>query len=90
MPPKTETHTEDEKIKELLLTYTELKPRQFKNIKVKDYVRYVIDGQLRQGGMVVKVDIGYVVLKSLGRNISWSVDLTQPNLRMFLKNKLPK
>lgn len=88
MPPKKkDTRTEEQKIQDLLKEYTEIPKTQRKKIEPKDFVRYVADGQLKYGGVVIKIDDEYIVLKNFARNFSWSVDLKQPNLRLFKKIK---
>lgn len=87
MPPKKDTRTNEEKINDLLKEYKEINKKQFGQIEPKDTVKYAVDGQLRYGGVVLKADKQYILLKNFAKKVSWSVDLTQPNLRVFLKKK---
>lgn len=85
MPPTKKT--EDEKIQELLKEYTELTKRQYTGIQPKDYVRYAINGELRYGGMVTHVKEDHLVLRNFAKRYSWTVDLKQPDLRLFVKKR---
>lgn len=85
MAPSNKSETD--KIQELLKEYTELTKRQFTSIEPKDYVRYAINDELRYGGMVTHVKDDHLVLRNFAKRYSWTLDLKQPNLRLFRKKR---
>lgn len=74
--------------KELLKGFKEVRPAKFKNIQVGDRVRYIVDKELRKGGVVKFVKYpDYIVLTNYSKGVSWSVQLKQPSLHLWIKTK---
>jgi hypothetical protein len=74
--------------KSLLDGYKEVKPTQLKNIQVGDCIRYIVDQELRKGGFVKFVKYpDYIVLVNYGKGVSWSLQLKQPSLHVWIKTK---
>lgn len=74
--------------KELLKGYKEYKPVNWDKIKVGDYVRYIVDRELKKGGFVKFPSYpDYIVLTNHVRKVSWSVQLKQPGLRLWVKTR---
>lgn len=74
--------------KALLKGFKEVKPSKLKNIKVGDRLRYFVDKELRKGGIVKFVKYpDYIVLANYAKNVSWSVQLKQPTLHIWIKTK---
>lgn len=57
-------------------------------IQVGDFVKYFVDNELRYGGYVKFNGYPkYIVLANYKKNVSWSVQYTQPTLKLFVKTK---
>lgn len=68
--------------------FTELKPSKWITLKVGDFVRYVVGREVKKGGMVKYVGYPeYIVLTNYATKVSWSVQLKQPELRIFVKTR---
>jgi hypothetical protein len=74
---------EKEKIAELLCGYKEI--RKYSKIQWMDRVRYAVNNELRYGGVVIKKEPEYLVLKNFASNFTWVLNLKQPKLRIFWK-----
>jgi hypothetical protein len=87
--PRTNPENEQQRIERLLENYKEISKRQYGKIEPMDSVRYAVNDELRYGGVVVKRDPGntFLVLKNFAKHFTWSVDLTQPKLRVFWKKR---
>jgi hypothetical protein len=74
--------------KNLLKGYT--KTTAIKSISPGDSIRYFVNNEFRYGG-VVKINKypNYLVLLNPGKNISWSLQLNNPTLIIYIK-KLDK
>ena len=80
MPPTTK--------KNPLEGFHELKPAKWINLKVGDFVRYMVDREIKKGGFVKYVGFpNYLVLTNYAVKASWSVQLKQPELRIFVKTR---
>jgi hypothetical protein len=72
----------------LLEGFHELKPSKWITLKVGDFVRYVVGREIKKGGMVKYVGYpDYLVLVNYSTKVSWSVQLKQPELRLFVKTR---
>lgn len=72
----------------LLEGFTELKPSKWIHLKVGDFVRYVVAREIKKGGMVKYIGYPeYIVLTNYASKVSWSVQLKQPELRIFVKTR---
>jgi hypothetical protein len=80
MPPTTK--------KNPLEGFHELKPAKWINLKVGDFVRYMVDREIKKGGFVKYVGFpNYLVLTNYAVKASWSVQLKQPELRIWIKTR---
>ena len=71
-----------------LVNFKELKANQIKKIKVGDLIRYFSNQEFRMGGLVKFVKYpDYIVLANYSKNVTWSVQLKQPFLRLWIKTK---
>lgn len=71
-----------------LVGFKEIKGNQIKKIKVGDLIRYFANQEFRMGGLVKFVKYpDYIVLANYAKNITWSVQLKQPYLRLWIKTK---
>ena len=71
-----------------LAGFKEIKGNQIKKIKVGDLIRYFSNQQFRMGGLVKFVKYpDYIVLANYSKNVTWSVQLKQPFLRLWIKTK---
>jgi hypothetical protein len=71
-----------------LINFKELKANQIKKIKVGDLIRYFSNQEFRMGGLVKFVKYpDYIVLANYSKNVTWSVQLKQPFLRLWIKTK---
>ena len=71
-----------------LVGFKEIKGTQIKKIKVGDLIRYFSNQQFRLGGLVKFVKYpDYIVLANYSKNVTWSVQLKQPFLRLWIKTK---
>lgn len=71
-----------------LVGFKELKANQIKKIKVGDLIRYFSNQEFRIGGLVKFVKYpDYIVLANYSKNVTWSVQLKQPFLRLWIKTK---
>jgi len=81
-------HRKTESPTVLLEGYKEYKPSQWKKIKTGDYVRYVVDKELKKGGHVKFASYpDYIVLINYVKKVSWSVQLKQPDLHLWVKSR---
>eukprot|EP00976_Prorocentrum_cordatum_P022815 466198-Prorocentrum_minimum.AAC.29 len=67
--------------------FKELKQvKQWSHLQQGDFVRYFVDCEMRHGGHVKYNSFpDYIVLVNYARRVSWSVNLKQPNLRLWVK-----
>ena len=71
-----------------LVGFKELKANQLKKINVGDLIRYFSNQEFRMGGLVKFVKYpDYIVLANYSKNVTWSVQLKQPFLRVWIKTK---
>lgn len=74
--------------KNLLEGFHELKPSKWITLKVGDFVRYIVGREIKKGGMVKYVGYpDYLVLTNYATKVSWSVQLKQPELRIWVKTR---
>ena len=75
--------------KHLLEGFKPLKPSKYNTIKINDYIRYFSNNELKYGGFVKFLDLekNYVVLINYNKNFSWSVQLNNPTIKMFIRTK---
>lgn len=74
-------------IKKHLENYTLVKNSNFKNINGGDFIRYIVDGKFRMGGVCVQNNFPkYIVLKNVVNNITWCVQLGNPTLKLYVKS----
>jgi len=75
-------------IKKHLENYTIIKNTNFKSIVGGDFIRYIVDGKFRMGGVCVQNNYPkYIVLKNVVNNITWCVQLGNPTLKLYSKKK---
>lgn len=88
MPPKPEAPvaTPEKKVNRLE-GFKELKQvKQWSHLQQGDFVRYFVGCEMRHGGHVKYNSFpDYIVLVNYARRVSWSVNLKQPNLRLWVK-----
>lgn len=78
----------DKKIKDKLEGYKKLPNKDFCNLKPGDNIRYSINSEFRGGGTIKLVKFPtYLVCLNVIKNISWSVQLTDPTLIVWVKTK---
>lgn len=75
--------------KHLLEDFKPLKPAKYSTIKINDYIRYFNDNVLKYGGFVkfINMEKNYVVLINYNKNFSWSVQLNDPKIKMYIRTK---
>lgn len=57
-------------------------------LKVGDLVKYSVNKELRHGGMIHKnMFPKYLVLANYQKKVTWSVQLTEPTLVLYVKTK---
>lgn len=57
-------------------------------LKMGDLVKYSVNKELRHGGMVHKnMFPKYLVLANYQKQVTWSVQLTEPTLVLYVKTK---
>lgn len=78
----------EKKIDEKLKGYVRLKNKDFNTIVPGDYIRYSIDNEFRGGGRVKLVKYpAYLICMNVIKNVSWSVQLKDPTLIVWVKTK---
>lgn len=76
------------KIKEKLVGYKKLQNKDFCTLKMGDNIRYSINNEFRGGGKVKLVKFPqYLVCMNVVKNLSWSVQMTDPTLIIWVKTK---
>lgn len=74
--------------KNLLEGFHELRPTKWSTLKVGDFVRYTVNREIKKGGFVKYVGYpNYIVLTNYAVKASWSVQLKQPELRLWIKTR---
>lgn len=74
--------------KNLLEGFHEIKPSKWNTLKTGDFVRYMVDREIKKGGFVKYVGFpNYLVLTNYAVKASWSVQLKQPELRIWIKTR---
>jgi hypothetical protein len=72
----------------VLKEFKRVKPDRISSLKVGDLVKYSIDKELRHGGMLHKnMFPKYLVLANYQKKVTWSVQLTEPTLILYVKPK---
>jgi hypothetical protein len=65
-----------------------LNDKSYKRIKNGDFIKYFVDTEFKHGGFVKHVGYpDYIVLINYSRKFSWSVQLKNPDLRLWIKPK---
>tara|TARA_Y100000389_G_scaffold201059_1_gene242854 strand:+ start:3408 stop:3788 length:381 start_codon:yes stop_codon:yes gene_type:complete len=76
------------KIEQKLEGYTRLKNNKFKTLEPGDNIRYSINGEFRGGGRVKMVKFPeYLICMNVIKNVSWSVQLKDPTIMIWVKTK---
>jgi hypothetical protein len=79
----------DLQIKKKLEGYIRLKNANFVTIEPGDLVRYSVNNEFRGGGRVKYVKFPtYMVCMNVIKKLSWSVQLTDPTLIIWIKTKV--
>ena len=75
--------------KHLLEGFKSLTPLKYSNIKINDYIRYFNNNELKYGGFVkfINLEKNYIVLINYNKNFSWSLQLNDPKIKMFIRTK---
>ena len=72
--------------KQLLEGYKEVKPQYYEKIPCGSRLKYFVDKELKQGGIVKKnMYPDYIVLANYYKKVSWCVQLKEPTLRIWKK-----
>lgn len=67
--------------------FREIKPTKYASIPLGVYVRYFKDGELKYGGFLkVMKHPDYMVLFNYNKKVSWSVQLKDPSLHVWIKD----
>lgn len=84
-----DTKTIQIKNKELLTSFKLLKPERYETIQTNDFIRYYIDNDLKYGGFVKHINLEkkYIVLANYNKHVSWCVQLTNPQLKIYIKSR---
>lgn len=84
----TQSGFNKEQIEERLKGYKKLPNKQYSSIQSGDKIRYSTNGQFKMGGVVKLVKFPqYLVCMNVIKNVSWSVQLTDPTLIIWIKTK---
>lgn len=75
--------------KDILESFTLLRPKKYDTIKTNDFIRYYIGDELKYGGFVKMVnhDKKYIVLANYNKHLTWCVQLNNPDLKMYIRTK---
>ena len=75
------------KTPKMLDGFKEVKPTKYASIPIGMYVRYFKDGELKYGGFLkVMSHPDYMVLYNNRKKVSWSVQLKDPSLHVWIKD----
>ena len=68
--------------------FREVKPTKYASIPLGAYVRYFKDGELKYGGFLKVMRFpDYMVLFNYNKKVSWSVQLKDPSLCVWVRKK---
>jgi len=78
----------DKNIKDKLIGYDSLPLNKIKNILPGDDIRYMSNNKFRCGGRVKANNYpNYIVLLNVYKKVSWCVQLSDPTLKIWIRNK---
>jgi hypothetical protein len=72
----------------VLTDFKKVRLDKIKDLQVGDLIKYSVNRELRHGGKLHKnMFPKYIVLANYQKKVTWSVQLTEPSLILYVKTK---